>query len=230
MADYTGTLITDAGLEWQADVDSGLLAPVFTRAVIGDTPLEDGVDPGSITQLPAPCRQSASLSVERRPGRVARVEAMFDNRDLQSGFYARWVGLYARGKDGGEVLVALSLAGERPDYFPTTDEGSLLEVTHSFLIVVSRAESVTVDGGDLSGFATKADLANLGVYYWRRDEVIPRRWLEGQIEQDERIDMLFSLLTNSIPGGTSFVSDSKDLHGLTILDGVWDKGQGIVWA
>ncbi|WP_303226000.1 phage tail protein [uncultured Acidaminococcus sp.] len=142
MALYPKMIPTKVGQNAIAEATANSKALIFTNVVFGD-----GVFDGSIPDLVSLVSQKASAPVgtvtHSGDGQVT-ITTTLTNTDVDSGFYAREVGVMAKvGEDGDEVLFQYTNGGNYVDYVP--DKNSVFD-PHPFTItcVTGSAANVTV--------------------------------------------------------------------------------------
>lgn len=133
MGYFTNEIITDAGNAMFADSVANNSEVVFTRIEVGDGAY-------SISEI-ASLRQAVSIKNAKASFDVTgissqeeciRIRTVITNTDVEDGYYAREIGVYATGNDGAEKLVAISICTEetatyipryqdRPIEIPLTD-------------------------------------------------------------------------------------------------------------
>ena len=143
--------VTEAGRALLAGSIGGQ-AVTFTRMALGD-----GLYTGDLSGVEEMLSQKLSLTVSqvgREENRV-KIRAVMGMNQLETPFYWRELGVFAKGADQQEVLAVYGSAGQNGDYL--TDEAGVLEEREFVLnILVEQNEVVTELSGVL--FASQAEL------------------------------------------------------------------------
>lgn len=138
----SGVFFTNKGLALQAKAQTG--TPLhFTRIAIGDGELQ-GQAPQTFNKL-----VSEKLSIEitkltTGEDGTAKVGGSFNNSNLETGFYYRELGLFARDPDNmeQEILYCYGNAGALADYIPA--QGSeLIEKKIDIIAIIGNATKVS---------------------------------------------------------------------------------------
>ncbi len=156
MANFTGTTITNKGLNLLAKAVGGALL-TFTRLALGDGIWPEPHNPAEMTSLVSERHSLQIQNIEVIGNGTARIRAVFLNSALQSGFFARELGIFAQDPEEGEILYAVSYAGDQADYLPPSGN-IVIESIIDVLVIVSTADNVTVWINDTVVLATKRDI------------------------------------------------------------------------
>ena len=155
MAKYPAVITTMAGTNAIAEANASKQALIFTKIVIGA-----GDPPVSIARATSLTDKRLELtdikSIKSGDGQFT-VRGSLSNATLDTGFYAREIGLMAKvGESGREILFSYTNGGSYVDYIPdkTTPMDSY---TFTVTTVVGNAEKVQVIVQD-NGYATVRDL------------------------------------------------------------------------
>lgn len=142
MANFPKLKITNAGLSLLANVQVGADEITFTKTVIGDGELTTGAE--NLTDLISPKVVCAIKSGKKVGESTYQIASFFSNSDVSAGFWWREIGVFAKGKDGNEILYCYSNAGGAGDYIPVgSDERVEKYIYQSFAI--GNAENVTAE-------------------------------------------------------------------------------------
>lgn len=115
MAQFSNMIIVNSGLEMIAESQAGAKL-IFTKAKLGDGQTTS-VNIQNLTDIISP-KMTVNLSsvLAKKPGHV-EICFVVDNSTLNSGFFAREVGIFAKcGDDGLERLYGYANAGNYTDY------------------------------------------------------------------------------------------------------------------
>ena len=155
MAKYPAVITTMAGTNTIAEANASKQVLIFTKIVIGA-----GDMPASIPRATALTdkRQELAItkSVKTGDGQFM-VQGLLSNKNLETGFYAREIGLMAKaGENGQEVLFSYTNGGNYVDYIP--DKNTPMDsYTFTITTVVGNAEKVQAIISD-NGVASVHDL------------------------------------------------------------------------
>ncbi|MBI9092077.1 MAG: phage tail protein [Desulfobacterium sp.] len=139
MALFSGTVLTDAGLAFQAKAQTGVKLE-FSRVGLGDGLLPDG---GSLERLSVLLNERKSIpiqSIEVIGDGTTQLNTVLTNEDLSNGFYIREIGIFANDPDEGEILYSIAYAGEHPDYIPAKGGTTAVEQVINLVTVCSCGE------------------------------------------------------------------------------------------
>ena len=134
--------LTDAGTELLAKAQVGG-SLTFTRVAAGDGTLDNQ----SITSLTDLINRITYLQISEAKctgTKTVDVTIQFTNKDLQSPFYWREIGLYAKGSDGKEILYAYANSGDKADYIPSYGT-SPTEFIFMMSSSIGNAQNVTAE-------------------------------------------------------------------------------------
>ena len=155
MAKYPAVITTLAGTNATAEANASKQALIFTKIVIGA-----GDPPASIARATSLTDKRLELAITKSSksgdGQFT-VRASLSNATLETGFYAREIGLMAKvGESGQEILFSYTNGGSYVDYIPdkTTPMDSY---TFTITTVIGNAEKVEALIQD-NGYATIRDL------------------------------------------------------------------------
>ena len=155
MAKYPAVITTMAGTNTIAEANASKQALIFTKIVIGagDTPASI---PRATTLTDKRLELAITKSVKTGDGQFM-VQGLLSNKNLESGFYAREIGLMAKaGENGQEVLFSYTNGGNYVDYIP--DKNTPMDsYTFTITTVIGNAEKVQAIVFD-NGVASVHDL------------------------------------------------------------------------
>lgn len=156
MANFSGTIITNKGLNLLAKAIQGAEL-VFTRIALGDGVWTEPYTPEQMEGLASEKKSIQIQGIEVVGNGTARLRAVLLNTEIQTGFFARELGVFAQDPDLGEILYAVSYAGEQCDYIPPGGNVVVESIIDVF-VIVSTAENVTAWIDDTVVVATKRDI------------------------------------------------------------------------
>ena len=155
MAKYPAVITTMAGTNATAEANASKQALIFTKIVIGA-----GDPPASIARATSLTDKRLELAITKSTksgdGQFT-VRASLSNATLETGFYAREIGLMAKvGESGQEILFSYTNGGSYVDYIPdkTTPMDSYTFTITTVIGNVEKVEALIQD----NGYATIRDL------------------------------------------------------------------------
>lgn len=158
MAQYPKITLTNSGLNMIAESQGGTEL-IFTKMIMGDGELASGEDIKVLTGV-----KNAMLTVplqgflNQGEGQV-RLRFAISNETLNTGFFAREIGVYAKlGESGAEQLYAYTNAGNKSDYMPDKSVPLDSQILDLYIIVGNATDVSAVLDGNAS-YATMLDLA-----------------------------------------------------------------------
>lgn len=156
MANYPKILMTTRGLSLISEANATNQALIFTKIMLGDGDI-GGDSIRNLTALKNP-KMELTLSGGTNLGNgQLQIRASCSNAGLNTGFFAREVGVYAKvGTSGNEKLIAYTNGGNFVDYIPdksTPIDSQIFKID----IVVGDVENLTVQVKDET-FLTQAEL------------------------------------------------------------------------
>lgn len=155
MAKYPAVITTMAGTNATAEANASKQALIFTKIVIGA-----GDPPASIARATSLTDKRLELAITKSTksgdGQFT-VRGSLSNATLDTGFYAREIGLMAKvGESGREILFSYTNGGSYVDYIP--DKTTTMDsYTFTVTTVIGNAEKVQAIVQD-NGYATIRDL------------------------------------------------------------------------
>ncbi len=155
MAKYPSITTTKAGLNAISESNASGKALIFTGLLIGSG--ETPTDIKGLTALVAPRLKIEDITITNNGDGKCTIRGALVNTTLDSGFYAKEIGVLAKvGEEGEEILFSYTNGGNYVDYIP---DKSIVMDTYTFTIttVVGNAENITVFVNN-DGYATLDDL------------------------------------------------------------------------
>lgn len=167
MAQYSRTVLTDAGVILARRMMDETITMEFTRIVTGDGQYSSGEDIAARTALKSQKQSfplsSRSLTDEDRVLHLKYVISNVnpDSSPLTVGYYVREVGIYAHVTGESEILYAVAIAdADAADYLPEYDELQPSTITMDWFITVGNTENITIQASP-SAYALAEDLEEL---------------------------------------------------------------------
>lgn len=145
MAGFPNIRLTSKGGDIIAKANASHKAIEFTKVVLGDGLLETQ----NIEGLTSLISEKMVLSVtggRQVSNDTWSVTAVMDNNNINTGFYVREVGLYARVAGGAEALYAYTNAGNQCDYLPSKENPHQQEITITYAVRNAETVNIIVDG------------------------------------------------------------------------------------
>lgn len=152
------TILTYAGHDLMAKCFTGN-ALTISKVVMGDGDVPAGVE--NVKELTAVISPKMELPVAFR--RVdgtgtAVIECELKNANLDRGFHAKEVGVYATDPEtGDEVLYAYRNTGRDSEFIPAAGSGETLNTIYSVIIIVGQIENVNVTITEGIGSVSRAE-------------------------------------------------------------------------
>lgn len=157
MSKYSAILLTVYGQAMIAQSASEKKPLIFTKVELGDGALVENEVFIEFTRLKNPLLSMNVNSIKNEGNATCTILATVDNSQVEQGFFARELGVFAKvGNDGEEQLFAYTNAGNYADYTP--DKNSTLDEKQVAInLAVGNASSITA----IIGSAQYATLENL---------------------------------------------------------------------
>lgn len=147
MSNWAGGILTVAGRELQAKIESGATPLVITKMKLGDgTETIDEVD--SLIDLVHP-RVDMGVSSATYEGQTATITGIITTTQVTIGFYAREWGLFARDPEAGEILYMVTV-DDMPEWIPPSTSAAQISATYAMNVAVANATTITAQI-DLAG-------------------------------------------------------------------------------
>ena len=151
-------IVTKKGRDLIADCLTGKEL-TFTRVVLGDGELPVGVLLSDVINLYNSCMELPIKSCTRTGTGTAIIKARLSNSDLKQGFWAREIGIFAKGEGADEILFAYRNQDES-EYIPAGGGAEVWDYIYNYTTVVDNCENITaIIDGDLV-YVSQADYDN----------------------------------------------------------------------
>lgn len=138
MAKFNGYVLTEKGRELLAKgLGGGKIE--FTKMQIGDGTTT--TDARNMTALVNPKKDLTILNINVTGGQC-ELTALLSNQNLNTGFYIKELGVFARGTDGIEILYAYNVS-INPDFIPPFNANNIVEIEYVDTLIVDQAANVT---------------------------------------------------------------------------------------
>lgn len=136
-------VITKDGMELQTKLVAGTTTALFTKISVSDYQYVKE-ELHSLTELMEVRQTVLVSSITRKETAQVEVIAAIGNAGLENGYDIRALGLYAEDGEGNEVLYAVSISGDHPDYMPSCTDDALSEITYRMNIAVGSSDQVVI--------------------------------------------------------------------------------------
>ena len=159
MADMINRNLTKAGIKVLTKGEAGEQIR-YTKIVLGDGELAEGQTIDTLTDVISPkvTLDISEISVETN--NTVKITGIFNNSDLNEGFYYREVGLYAEDSEDGEVLYCYGNAGSVAEWIPPTGSATIIEKEVCITTSIGNAQNV-VAYIPADAYATRKDYEDL---------------------------------------------------------------------
>lgn len=130
----------------------------LSRVVFGDGELPEGVNLKDLTALYSPKMELPIINKRIDGVGTCVLSAQIVNANVEEGFFAREVGVFATDMTNGEeVLYAVRNTGIYSEWIPASSSGVKLNHTYDIMIVVAQAENITVELSEPIGGISRAE-------------------------------------------------------------------------
>lgn len=151
-----GTKLTYAGLTALARANTGERL-LFTRVVMGDGDLEEGQNIRELTNLVHPVLELPILENRVTGVGTSIIETELKNMQLQRGFMAKELGVYATIGEDAEFLYSVRNTGTDSEYIPAGGGPEVVDVVYEVVTVVDQAENVYANISGVGSAVAKKD-------------------------------------------------------------------------
>lgn len=155
MAEFSRLIITNKGQALLAKMIAGSGNIEFTKISSSSTAYTDTQLEG-LTALTS-MQQTSLISKVTHTNEVAiKVEAVFTNTELKTGYYMKALGLYAVDPDEGEILYAVTRETSGNCYMPAYNGTTVSGAYVQLITTVGNAENVSLE-------VNEAAVATIGI-------------------------------------------------------------------
>lgn len=144
MAQFGGMVLTNAGRNVLAKALTGKTLK-FTRAWAGDGYLPENPDIATMTQVINPHieMEIEEISIPPHIG-TAKITVVLSNKELQTGFFLREIGLFAEDPDTlNEVLYGYCNSADTADFMPGYGGADTVYYRFDLTVIIDQAQNVT---------------------------------------------------------------------------------------
>ena len=157
MADTRNTTLTIAGMNLLAKTQQGKELH-FTRVMMGDGKIPEGMNIKDMTEMVNPILKLPIGNIRLDGTGTSVMECILKNAELEQGFFARELGIFANDPDTGEeLLYAIRNTGDYSEYIPAASSGEVINFVYSVITVVGQSENVTVTIKEGIGGVSRAE-------------------------------------------------------------------------
>lgn len=142
MAEFKNIVITTKGQALISKMLAGTGNVQFTKMSVSDTTYTDR-QLEALTSLTGVKQSTPFARITRENNVSVKLEAAITNENLQAGYYARTVGIYANDPNDGEILYAVMIA-KTAGWMPPYNGLSASSMKFNMVITVGNAENVSV--------------------------------------------------------------------------------------
>nr|DAL77548.1 MAG TPA: tail-collar fiber protein [Caudoviricetes sp.] len=232
-----GFIIPAKGRELIASLLAGDTLTI-TRCMVGEGKPQEGVEVSELTDLVKPLAQATSTApIVTRQQVDMTIEYRNDlNGGLENGFYLSEFGIFARGKDGAEVMIYYACLGDYPQYVQPYTKGGAVEVRRfPIAIGVSNTTDVQLD------YSADAFITSENLVEYCNSVVLPlfmadvekriaahnadhaaHPFLLGKISDFDARLSLIELQYGTDVNGNPFIVTFENLDSVTV-QGVWNE-------
>ena len=137
-------VITAQGQQLMARMIAGTSTATFTKIQTSDHDYS-GATLEDLTSL-SDVKQTALVSkVERTDTTLVEVMAAIDNALIETGYYVKALGLFAKDSDNVEILYAVSIDTTNPDYMPAYGGKTVTGISYRLNTKVDVSSQVTIE-------------------------------------------------------------------------------------
>ena len=156
MALFRGTILTDLGKQVIAQSLTGKQFEI-TKVVLGDGVWDENTNPEELTSLISP-KLTLPIADKEENGDTVRIRVLLTNEGVSEGFFIRELGVIAEDKTTGEEILYAVAYANPPDYLPSNNSSTKIEVGFDIYVVVANSPNITVKVSDTIVLATKQDI------------------------------------------------------------------------
>jgi hypothetical protein len=143
MAKYPDLITTKKGLDLNSAANAAQKAVIFTKVVAGDGDVPSGTSIRDLTAVVSPKMELEITNKENLGNGHFTIRAILGNEELESGFYAKEIGVYAKLDGDVEVLYAYTNGGNYVDYIP--DKSSPIDAqVFNIDVIIGNLQQATI--------------------------------------------------------------------------------------
>ena len=143
MAKYPDLITTKKGLDLNSAANAAQKAVIFTKVVAGDGDVPSDTSISDLTAVVSPKMELEITNKENLGNGHFTIRATLGNEELESGFYAKEIGVYAKLDGDVEVLYAYTNGGNYVDYIP--DKSSPIDAQiFNIDVIIGNLQQATI--------------------------------------------------------------------------------------
>ena len=143
MAKYPDLITTKKGLDLNSAANAAQKAVIFTKVVAGDGDVPSGTSISDLTAVVAPKMTLEITNKENLGNGHFTIRSVLGNENLENGFYAKEIGVYAKLDGDVEVLYAYTNGGNYVDYIP--DKSSPIDAqVFNIDVIIGNLQQATI--------------------------------------------------------------------------------------
>lgn len=233
--------ITSQGLLLLAKAQAGAEI-VYTKIILGDGHL-NGQQPRNMTHVINGKVEMPVTKVVATGAGTAVIGSVFNNDDLQQGFFYRELGLFALDPDEGEILYSYGNAGNNAEWIPPAGGPTVIEKKVDVIAIIGQTTNVSAYVRT-EIYATKEELDEVrGIAEGAQQNSNTAINIAQQAQQDatnaeitannlevktsnntSKINILWDAVFSDITGNP-FQVTFDNLEGITLVVGIWNEAQ-----
>jgi len=131
---------------------------------------------------------------------------VFNNEYLETGYFIRALGVYAKDSSNNEILYAVALAPNNPDYLYPFSNGALESVSYKLILSVSNSGAIELTVND-NGYAAESDLlSHTSMKVTQADGAHGIRYVNGLLQYRNNNNQWVTIPTYGVPTVTGPVN------------------------
>lgn len=143
MAKYPDLITTKKGLDLNSAANAAQKAVIFTKVVAGDGDVPSETSISDLTAVVSPKMKLEITNKENLGNGHFTIRSVLGNENLENGFYAREIGVYAKLDGDVEVLYAYTNGGNYVDYIP--DKSSPIDAqVFNIDVIIGNLQQATI--------------------------------------------------------------------------------------
>ena len=143
MAKYPDLITTKKGLDLNSAANAAQKAVIFTKVVAGDGDVPSETSISDLTAVVSPKMELEITNKENLGNGHFTIRSVLGNENLENGFYAKEIGVYAKLDGDVEVLYAYTNGGNYVDYIP--DKSSPIDAqVFNIDVIIGNLQQATI--------------------------------------------------------------------------------------
>lgn len=158
MAQFRKAVITQKGLALLQKTQMQSIKLEFIKIATGSGEYEEEENLDNVVSLKQKVQEFPFSSVSVEDEQTVKLVTVISNEELDTAYYLREIGVYAKDPDEGEILYSLAVAYPgKADYLPAYDGMAPVTIGLDTYQSVSNSSNVTIQGGT-GAYASAEDL------------------------------------------------------------------------